>query len=319
MVSNPTGIELHVHLEGSISPSLLVQLADKYGRPGIPARILTADGDSYRPISDFPDFLETFKTLTSLLRTPADYHAAALDAGAMLAASGVHYAEVIIGYGVMQRWGLDPLPIQRALSDATAQIRETGGPRLAWLPDAVRQFGPDNAWRDLEAALKAGADLGVVGFGLGGDESSGDLQPYRDIFATARNEGLGTTVHAGETDGPHSVRDAVEVGGVARIGHAVSAVRDDAVMSLLEASGVFLELCPGSNVATGAIPALADHPLQAFLARGIPCCLNTDDPRIFNLDLPGEYAAARSELGLTDAQQQAMYEQAAAAAFGDVN
>ena len=308
--------ELHLHLEGSLPPAELVRLAEKYGRPEIPRLCLDSDRVRYGRPADFGDFLEVFKAVSSLLRDAADYHAAALALGAALRRSDVRYAEVIVAYGVMRRWGVDPLPVQRALAEAAAEIRDSGGPAVYWLPDSTRQFGADAAWRDLEAALKAGPALGVVGYGLGGEEGSTPLGDFGEIFRTARGEGLGTTLHAGETEGPGSVREAIEIAGVDRIGHATSAARDPDVMRLVKESGVFVELCPGSNVVTGAVAALADHPLRAFLDAGIPCCLNTDDPAIFDLDLQGEYDRAVRQFDLRAEEVASMQRQAAAAAFG---
>ncbi len=112
-----------------------------------------------------------------------------------------------------------------------------------------------------------------------------------------------------------SIRQAINDCGASRIGHGLAAAADPALLHDLATRGVFVELCPRSNVATGALPSLAEHPLRAFLAAGVPCCLNTDDRTLFGLDLRGEYAAARRELGLTDSEEQWMAEVASRAMF----
>ena len=307
-------IELHTHLEGAVTPARLIQLAEKYGQPGLPAACLEADGSRYRS-TDFAAFLELFKHVTLMLRSPADFHAVALDLGEQLAADGVVYAEVTVAYGVMQRRQIDPRPVQRALHEAAAVIAETVGVVVRWLPDAVRQWGLEAAWPAWEAAATCGRELGVVGFGLGGDETSVSCGTFAPLFADVRIEGLGVTIHAGEAAGPESVRQAIELCFADRIGHAVSAAADPLVMALLAARRPFLELCPGSNVVTGAIAALKEHPLAAFLEAGLSCCLNTDDRAIFELDLRGEYQRAADTLGLSASAARRMQEQAVAAAF----
>lgn len=306
-------LELHVHLEGAVTPARLRALAERHGRPEVPG-ICLADARRYHAPGDFAGFLDVFKAVKSVLRTPADYHAVALDLAAALAVQEVVYAEVTVGYGVMQRHGEDPLPVQAALAEAAAEAEATRGVVMRWIPDAVRQWGPDAAWRALEAACAAGAGLGVVGFGIGGEEYARPAAAYAAHLRDARAEGLGTTLHAGEAGDPAAVRDALAVG-VRRIGHGTAAGADPQLVSMLAMSGTFVELCPGSNVATGAVARLADHPLRTFLDAGVRCCLNTDDPELFGLTLTGEYAAATEQFGLTVREADAMRWQALAVAF----
>lgn len=310
-----TGIELHLHLEGSLRPARLRTLAEAHGRPEVPGACLDASGESYRKCHDFMDFLMLFKAATSVVRTPRDHFDLAADLAADLARQGVSYAEVTVSYGVLQKRGLDPRPIQAALGDAAALAQERHGLRLRWQPDATRQWGVDAAWRVLEAAAAAGRAQGVVAFGLGGDETSLPAADFAEVFADARREGLGTTCHAGETTGPEAVREAVEACGVTRVGHALGAARDPAVLALLAARGVHAELCPGSNAATGVLARREEHPLRLFLDSGVGCSLNTDDPTLMGTDLAGEYAAARDYAGLTDAEIAGMAAAARAAAF----
>ncbi len=185
-------VELHVHLEGSVPPALLCELADRHGRPDVPAACLDAGGRSYRRCRDFGDFLELYKAVTSVLRTPSDYHAAALQLGNSLAGEGIVHAEVTVGYGILQRTGRAPLPFQEALAEAAAEVAQRHGVTLSWLPDSVRQWGVDAAWRDLEAAVAAGPRLGVVGYGIGGDETALPVADFAPVLAAARREGLGT-------------------------------------------------------------------------------------------------------------------------------
>lgn len=312
-------VELHTHLEGSLTPSRLIALARRHGRPGLPAACLDPGGSAYR-FAGFHGFLQLFRRATSVVRTPRDYRDLALDLGAQLAADRVGYAEVIVSYGVMLRRGIDPVAVQRALAEAAAEVEQTRGPVLRWLPDAVRQWGVAEAAAAFAAAVRCGRALGVVGCGLGGDEAAGPAEDFAELCADVRREGLGLSIHAGEVTAMgegarRSIRQAVETCGARRIGHGTAAAGDPSLVALLAARGVFVEACPRSNVLTGALDDLARHPLRAFLDAGVACCLNTDDRGFFGLDLAGEYAAARDVFGLTDTEAAAMHAQARAAAF----
>jgi len=317
----PSGrVELHTHLEGSVTPARLILLAYKYGQPALAAACLNEDGTAYR-FQGFHGFLTLFKHVTSLMRTPGDFHGAARDLGSRLAADGVDYAEVTLSYGVLLRRGIDPLPVQRALAEAAAEVAGIDGVVLRWIPDAVRQWPVVESWRAWEAAAAAGRDLGIVGFGLGGDEAAGPAADFAELFASVKAEGYGITIHAGEMPGMgtaavDSIRQAVEVCGADRIGHGLAAAQDPLVLAELAARGVFVEMCPGSNVQTGGLAAWGDHPLRAFLDAGVPCCLNTDDRAMFDLDLDGEYGRAADLLAVSDAEIADMQKAARQAAFG---
>ncbi len=316
---NDGRVELHTHLEGSVTPARLIALADRHGQPGVPTACLDAGGESY-VFDGFHGFLRLFRDVTTLLRTPDDFREVAVDLGKQLADDGVVYAEVTVSYGVLLRREIPPRTVQRALADAAQEVEAASGVVLRWLPDAVRQWGEDAAWQAWEAAALAGRDLGVVGFGLGGDEAAGPASNFARVFADVRAEGLGVTVHAGEVPtmgeaARRSVREAVELCGATRIGHGVAAGADPVLLALLAARGVHIEACPRSNVATGAVERLEDHPLPAFLAAGVPCSLNTDDRTLFGLDLTGEFAAVVAACGLDDAQSAWLTASAQAAVF----
>jgi adenosine deaminase len=312
-------VELHTHLEGSVTPERLIGLARKYGQPGLPLACLTADGTGFA-FDGFRGFLDLYKHATSVMREPSDFHALALDLGGQLAADEVAYAEVSVSYAVLLVRGIDPLPVQTALHEAALEVAETSGVQMRWLPDAVRQFEEKWAWRAWEKAAQAGRKLGVVGLGLGGDETNGPARRYARLFAEVKAEGFGVSIHAGELPamGPAalaSVREAVEECGADRIGHGLAAAGDPLLLATLAARNVFVELCPGSNLLTGGVKAWRDFPLAAFMEAGVPCALNTDDRTMFGLTLRGEYARAAAELGLTPALEAAQQAAAARAAF----
>ena len=316
-------IELHTHLEGSVTPGRLILLSEKYGQPNLPAACLTADGTQYQ-FDGFLGFLDLYKNATTVMREPSDFHAMALDLGRQLAADNVGYAEVSVSYVVMLMRELDPLPVQRALHEAASEVAETLGVQMRWLPDAVRQMDEKWAWQAWEKAATAGRDLGVVGFGLGGDEAKGPARKFSKLFAEVKSEGFGISIHAGELPsmGPRasaSIREAVEECGADRIGHGLAAATDPLLLATLAARDIFVELCPGSNLLTRGVKTFADFPLAAFLEAGVPCGLNTDDRTMFDLTLNREYEQAGELLGLTDEVAEAMQKAAAKAAFCDLS
>lgn len=313
-------VELHTHLEGSVTPERLIQLAEKYGQPGLPVSCLTPDGTAYR-FEGFHGFLDLFKKVTLMLKTPADFHNITQDLGKQLADDRVEYAEVIVSFGVLQIRDINPLKVQEAIWDAAQRVESAFGVKMRFVPDAVRQFGRDKAMRAWEAAAQC-RDLGVVGFGLGGDETDGPAGKFAGLCEEVRSEGLGVALHAGEVTAmgkgaAESVRQAVDECGATRIGHGLGAASDPLTMGMLAARQIFVEMCPRSNVKTGAIDQLADHPLRQFMDMGIPCCLNTDDRTLFGLDLSTEYEAATEIFDLTDQEKATMQDQARAAAFSE--
>jgi aminodeoxyfutalosine deaminase len=307
--------ELHLHLEGSIRPETAIELATRHGVA------LTCDQVAARyNYSDFNGFLETFKWITSLLRDPADYALITRHLADELLRQNVVYAEVTISAGVMLRRTQNVEANITAIQE-TAQSVPFRRLRIAWILDATRQFGPDAASEVARVASKL-QRLGVVAFGMGGDELAGPTVNFRPAFDLARNEGLRVTCHAGEIGGPESVREAIELLGAERIGHGIAVMRDPALAEFLALRRVALENCLTSNLSTGALakqtgkaqPSLEDHPLPKFLKQGLTVTLSTDDPGMFHTDLLAEYSKAAS-LGLSSQDLVHLAEQSFSTAF----
>jgi len=270
--------ELHLHLEGSIRPATAVELAARHSISVRPEEV--AARYQYR---DFPSFLEAYKWVTGLLRAPADYALAAERLAEELLPQNILYAEVTLSVGVMLWRGQDVQANFDALREAGEKARDKGL-QLAWIFDAVRQFGPDRA---MEVARLAAAlqPLGVVAFGIGGDELSLPATAFRDAYEFAASCGLHRLIHAGEIGGPETVREALEIG-AERIGHGIAAMHSAALVEKLAESRTVLEVCPTSNLQTGALarqlgkPAarIEEHPLAVLVERGLDVVLSTDDP-----------------------------------------
>lgn len=308
-------VELHVHLEGSLRPRTLRELAQRKNRAvkEIDRWIADREREGYR-YGSFQGFLDAFTLVVLLLEQPEDYRLATLSLAEELAEQNVRYAEVIHSAGVVVWKGQPIEPFAEALLTASVEAEERWGVRLRWIFDAVRQFGVGHARQVLRAAAPF-RGRGVVAFSIGGDERKGPARDFAEIYREARELGFHTTAHAGETAGPESVRAAVELLGAERLGHGTSAARDPEVLALLRERGVALEVCPSSNVSTGVIALLEDHPLPVFLNCGLCATLNSDDPALFGTSLEEEFRRVARTFALSREQIVALCENAIRAAF----
>jgi adenosine deaminase len=290
--------ELHLHLEGAIEPATVCELAARYGDSIVPGQVAARYATR-----DFAAFIEAYKWVTSYLRSPADYALLARETAERLLAQNVVYAEINLSAGVMLFRKQDAAANFRAAREAVRPFKPRGL-RVQWIFDSVRQFGPAAAMQVARLAVEL-RNEGVVAFGIGGDELALPAADFRGAFEFAAAGGLRRVAHAGEIGGPESVRDAIEQFGAERIGHGIAVTRDPALAALLHELSIPLEICPTSNVRTGALARqigrdaadLRYHPLPALLRAGVPLSVSTDDPAMFETDLLREYAAL-SEMGL---------------------
>jgi aminodeoxyfutalosine deaminase len=279
--------ELHLHLEGSVEPETLHELDP------------TTSLEECRAIYSYPDFdafLKAFGAVGKRLRTPADYALTTRRLLERLAAQNVRYAEITLAVGVVLWKGQEIAPIFEAVREAAA-----GSPLVVrWIFDAVRQFGAQPAMRVAElAAERVGQN--VVAYGIGGSEERGPAAWFTDVFTFARRSGLRLTAHAGESMGPESVWAALELG-AERIGHGIAAVRDPALLCHLRERDIPLEVCITSNLVTGLVKQLEEHPVRQLYDAGVPIILNSDDPAMFGCTLTGEFELAAKAFGFTKAE-----------------
>jgi aminodeoxyfutalosine deaminase len=308
-------VELHLHLEGSVRPGTLREVARQKGRliDETEDWIEERRRQAFR-YPQFSDFLNAFKLLSLLLETPDDYALATTRLVEDLAAQNVRHAELTLSAGVVL-WKKQPLEaVFEAVAEAAGQASRRTGVRIAWIFDAVRQFGPDQARRVVQSAARF-RDQGVVAFGIGGDEMRGPADVFVDVYREARDLGLHVTAHAGEAAGPLSVREAVELLGAERIGHGTSAGRDAATLQLLAERQVPVEVCLTSNLATGVIGTIEEHPLLQFLESGVRVTLNSDDPAMFATNLEEEMKIAARRFGLSREDLVRLVENAIRGAF----
>jgi len=299
--------ELHLHLEGCLTPALLVQLAARHGEK-LDLEKVTQRYDT----TTFAEFLDLFKWATSYLREPQDYAQLAAQVASDLGEQHCLYAEITLSVGVMLLRNQDVEANFAAILDSIQRVqrdRSADAPHVNWIFDAVRQFGPEKAMDVARLAVQM-KSKGVAAFGLGGNEESLPASDFRAVYDYIASEGLHRLAHAGEMGGPQAIRDAIDILGAERIGHGISAIHDEKLMDVLIERQIPLEICPQSNLCTGALAKLLgvkqarleDHPLPKFVARGVPVTLSTDDPAMFHTSLNETYAAAMSKLGLTPAQ-----------------
>jgi adenosine deaminase/aminodeoxyfutalosine deaminase len=276
--------ELHLHLEGSIEPETLHELDP------------SQDFTNLYQYSDFDAFLKTFGVVGKLLRGPDDYALITRRLLERLHSQNVRYAEIIVAAGVVLWKEQDFGPIFDAICAAAAESPV----RVRWILDAVRQFGTEHVLRVAELAA-ARQKEGVVAFGIGGSEERGPAELFADVFAFARREGLHLVAHAGESVGPESIWAALALG-AERIGHGIAAVWDEKLMTHLRDRKIPLEVCVTSNLVTGVVKRLEDHPMRRLYDAGVPITLNTDDPAMFRCTLDGEYRLAMDAFGFTETE-----------------
>ena len=304
--------EVHLHLEGSITPATWLRVIQRHE----PATPLTV-GDLTERIRfhGMDGFFEVWMQILYSLREPEDYRLAAYACGMDLARQNVRYVELHTSIAGAQWTGrLNADEVMPAIAEGLDAARRDGGPEWRLIVDVIRELVAEGAGEiGLEIARRH-KGLGVVAVGLGGDESRYAVDAARDILASARAEGFFVTVHAGEAAGPESIRAAL-ASGAHRIGHAATAARDPELVESLAEGGVPLEMCPTSNVRTGAVPSLAAHPIGPFLRRGMNVSLNTDDPPLFGTDLVAEVRAVTKAFGLAPAEVVRLARNAYGAAF----
>ncbi len=306
--------ELHLHLEGSIRPAVAQRLACRFGMELTPEEVLQRYA-----YSNFDEFIEAFKWVTSFLRKPQDFALLAADVCEQLLEQNVVYAEITLSVGVMLIRGQNPQANFEAMLEATHPFEERGL-RLNWIFDAVRQFGPEPALQVVDWAHRC-ASPRIVAFGIGGDELSVATNEFCGVYQRARDCGLHRLIHAGEIGGPEKIREAIELLGAERIGHGIAAFLDSALMDMLAEKRIPLEICPVSNLRTGALAkqihpraTLRDHPIVSLFRHGIPVVLSTDDPAMFHTSLLEEYAEVHA-MGMDEDEITRLVQQSFDSAF----
>ncbi|MGZ4282292.1 MAG: adenosine deaminase [Gaiellaceae bacterium] len=287
-------IELHVHLEGTVRPRALLEIARRndYALPVETEEELQALYD----FRDFAHFIDVWILTTNALRTADDFRQVVTDYAREAASHGAVYVEGIFSPAERVRRGVPWEEIFDGYCDGAQEARELHGVEVRLTPDIVRGFPLDEAEEVVHWSARY-RDRGILGVGLGGLEAEFPPEPYEPVFALAHELGLASVPHAGEVAGPSSVRGALEQLGADRIRHGVRVVDDPGLLREVADRRIVLDVCPISNLRTRAVASLAEHPLPQLVAAGARCSISTDDPAMFGTDLSRDCEAAVS-LGL---------------------
>jgi aminodeoxyfutalosine deaminase len=289
--------ELHLHLEGTVSPETLVELSQRHDD----GRLTLAEAQALYRYTDFTGFLLAFKAVSERLRTTADYELITYRMLEKLAGQGVVHAEVYVSVGVVYYWRrIEFEGLFSGMEAARVRAERQFGITLYWIFDAVRHFGTEEAAKVFRKAAELRRESpSIIGIGIGGDERRGAAEPFRELFQEAQDAGLRLTAHAGETMGPESIWAALNIG-AERIGHGLSAQLDSDLMEVLAERQVPLEICVTSNLRTGCCARLEEHPVRRYFDAGLMITLNSDDPAMFLSDLQDEYRLAHEAFGFTE-------------------
>jgi aminodeoxyfutalosine deaminase len=284
-------IELHVHLEGTVRAPTLLEIANRNDY-ALPADTVEGLQELYR-FTDFRHFIDVWILTTNALQKEADFRQIVVDYAAEAASHGAVYLEGIFSPAERVRRGCSWEDVFEGVCNGAQEARELHGVEIRLTPDIPRGFTQEEARETVDWCARY-MDRGVVGVGLGGLEAEFPPEPYEAVFKHAKTLGLGSVPHAGEVAGAASVRGALESLHADRLRHGIRAEEDPGLVRELADRGTVLDVCPLSNLRTGAVTDLHDHPLPRLVAAGVLCSISTDDPAMFDTDLSRDYEAATS-------------------------
>ena len=305
--------ELHLHLEGTITPETLVELSRRHDREPLTleqARALYV-------YADFQAFLLTFKAVSERLQTAEDFALITYEMVRVLAEQGVVHAEVYLSWGILLRFkpNLTIESVMDAVEEARRRAEREFGTTVLWIIDAVRHFGVDEAATVFRLAGELKETYpSIVGIGIGGDEARGPADGFREIYAKAKAAGLRLTAHAGESTGPESIWAAINIG-AERIGHGLAAQHDADLLQVLATRQIPIEINVTSNVRTGCCSGFEAHPLREYFEGGLMVTLNSDDPPMFGSPLLDEYILVQKLFAFSLEQMRELAANAVEASF----
>ena len=288
--------ELHCHLDGSLRPETMIELARELDRP-MPAPD-AASLREYMTVDDarnLEDYLERFAITLSVMQTEGALERIAYELAEDAAHDGVRYIEVRYAPVLNVREGLSLEQAVEAPLRGLARAEADHGIKGRVIVTAIRNMAPSVSQELAELAV-AFKRQGVVGFDLAGGEAGNPAKAHRKAFEHARCHDLACTCHAGEGDGADSVREAIHVCGADRIGHATRLIEDTSLTDYCNDRRIALEICLTSNVQTRAAESYAAHPFREYYDRGLNVVLNTDNRLMSNVTLTDEYMHAAQSL-----------------------
>lgn len=288
-------VELHVHLEGAIRPGTLLRLSQKHNI-SLPAHTIEETERLY-DYTDFLHFLDVYQLCGRCLQTAEDFAEITYEFLQGQAEQRVRYSEVMVSLADHMIRGLDPDEVLRGIFEGQRRGEADFPTRMRIILDAGRQW-PNLVEEVSKIAVRYGG-RGVLGFGIGGDEANFPPEMFEAAFARVREAGLRRTAHAGEAAGAESMWGAIRALGAERLGHGVHAHDDPDLLRYLRDTQLPIDMCPVSNVKTGAVPSLAAHPLRRYLREGLLVTVNSDDPPMFGTSITNEYHVLARDLGMS--------------------
>lgn len=309
-------IDLHRHLEGSITPETLLHIAHTFGGM-LPAYAL----ETLRPCIEmanetpgFNKFLSKFNVYRGFYTCREAIEYAACQAVSQAAADNVKYLELRYSPTHFAAKRFCERDVVEWIHCAVQRTARACGIIVIPILTISRNYGFELASATVDLALSL-PDGYFCGLDIAGDEIMNSAEPFEHLFEKFRAKGLGLSLHAGEACGASNVRQAVEQFDARRIGHGIRSADDPETMQLLCERDVLLEVCLTSNVHTGVVPSFSAHPITKLMDHNVPVCLNTDDPAISAITLSDEYTRALSELGMSVAMLKKMNRAALGHAF----
>jgi adenosine deaminase len=308
-------VELHCHLDGSLRPETMLELARDAGvtLPRTDADALRA----YMRVDDarhLDDYLTRFDVTVSVLQTVESLERAAYELVEDASRDGVRYIEVRNAPLLNTRGGLTLDDVMQATLRGLARGERDHGTMARFIVCSLRHWAPSISF-DLARLAVRYMDRGVVAFDLAGGEAGHPAAEHAEAFLYARAHDLNVTCHAGEGSGAASIRDALIVCGAYRIGHGTRAGEDAALVRHLCDRQVPLELCPTSNVQTRVVSSYAEHPLRAYFEQGLAVTINTDNRLMSGVTLTDEFFHAMTDMQFTVAELATCVRTACDAAF----
>ncbi|PPG36675.1 adenosine deaminase [Rathayibacter sp. AY2B5] len=294
----PPSAELHIHLEGTIEPEHIVEMARRNG-----VALPTEDLDALRARYSFTDlasFLELHYSNLTVLKTERDFFELATGYLDRAQKANVRRAEIFFDPQTHLGNGVALDTVMSGITRALGRSEETHGISTDLIMCFLRDLGADAADEMLTAILPWREH--IIGVGLDSNEVGFGPELFVDVYARAAAEGLRLVAHAGEEGGPETVAATVELLKVERIDHGIRAMEDPEVVAMLRERRIPVTVCPLSNVALRAVDTMADHPLPAMLREGLVVTVSSDDPPYFGGDVDENYRALVEELGIDDAQ-----------------
>lgn len=286
-------VELHLHLEGAIPLPAMWELIERHGGdPSAPSLEALSRRFQFR---DFSQFVEIWRWKNQFLCQYDDFAFIAEQVARDLVRQGVQYVEMFYSPTSFALRGLKTRELTEAIRSGFDQVPEV---EVALIADLVRDLGPELAIQTLREVAEV-KQLGVIGIGLGGSEYAFPAAPFAEVFEEARRLGFHTTAHAGESAGPESIWECLQQLKVERIGHGTRAGEDPTLVDYLAERRIPLEMCPLSNVRTGVVARIEDHPVRRYFDRGLLVTVNTDDPMMFGNSLAEEYRVLEQVFGFS--------------------